>query len=109
MKNITYQEYWNEIEPIVKNCFDSKEYDDIDEDTWTERLQEQIDGHQWIIYTGRNYEVLLLSKNETAIDDIGFEAGDFAKVVTQAAYFAMEADCLDYFSNNRDEIVKEAA
>lgn len=111
MKNLTYNDYSNEIASIVKNCFDAKEYEDTDEDTWTDRLHENIDNHQWVIYTAFHTDVL----NHTTNEDYCFEQGliDASKAqslsdITQTATFwAMYADCVEYFENNSEELTKD--
>lgn len=112
MKDITCKEYHEEIESIVRNCFDAQTYDDINEDTWTDRLHEQIDGHQWVIYYAYHLDVLKHTDNQ----DYGYDNGLMAEkydslssCLTHATYWAMYADCQDWFSSNRDEVVKEAA
>lgn len=110
--NITSQKYWEEIESIVKNCFDEKEYDDVSEDTWEDRLYEIIDGHQWVIYTAYYFDVLKHSNNDEAIEDWDLEENSkkgFHNLLQIATCAAMQADCLDYFSRNREEILKEVA
>ncbi len=110
-KDITYKEYHDEIESIVRNCFDAETYNDIDEDTWTDRLHEQIDGHQWVIYTGYHTDVLKLSDNDDYCFDQGLIDASSAKSLSDitiiAAFWAMYADCLDWFSSNRDEVVQD--
>lgn len=110
MKNIDHKEYWDEIKSIVENCFDSKVYEDTEEDTWTERLHNQVDGHKWVIYYAYHFDVLKLSENEDYAFDNGLIDASSIKslsdCLTNCAYWAIYADCDDYFSNNRDKILE---
>lgn len=66
-----------------------------DIDDMHQRVWEDVDGSQWIIYYGRNMDVLEQSRNSDAIDDAGVEistSGGWRSILAQVAFFAMEAD-----------------
>lgn len=84
MEPITQHEYWKEVESIsnelqseaLQELLDGgAEREDIDSNQiWeimADRLHETIDGHQWIIYTYYNYQVLQHSPND------GYSAENF--------------------------------
>ena len=79
--NMTQREYWEEVESLAKSITEET-LDSLDAETQAkvreqgfdavdsasevlqERLWETIDGHQWIIYTAYNFDVLRFSDNE---------------------------------------------
>ena len=79
------------------------------------RLHETIDGHQWVIYTSYNLDVLRHSDNEDAyIDNFGGE--DAAHLLKDRgisglhavmAYCAMEQDVQSILSDALDEAIEE--
>lgn len=61
---ITYRAYWTEVDSIVTNILEeSREYK-VSYDDVQERVWEDVDGHQWVIYTRYHYEVLGHSEND---------------------------------------------
>lgn len=90
---MTYNEYYNALNEIVDELLERLATEEFPLDEIYDKLHEEIDGHEYIIYTARNLEVLMHSSNWTALDDVGVDGHqDFATMVRTAAYFAMEAD-----------------
>ena len=92
MDNITQAEYFKECRAIateiVKEC-------DGDEETIQDKLHETIKGHQWIIYTFYNLQVLTHSRNENAYFDefgVSLDTADFSSTMAKLAYFSMMTD-----------------
>jgi hypothetical protein len=101
-KMITEREYWSEVKAIQKNLLDEykQEGADTDPNEWVnDRMHETIDGHQWIIYTYYNTQVLTHSKNDDAyFEEFGpLEATGFSDAVAKMAYAALYADVMDDF------------
>lgn len=70
---ITDQEYWAEINAIVESI--AEEYTPETQEDAHNALWEVIDGHQWVIYTSHNFEVLARSHNAAyAVENWGIES-----------------------------------
>ena len=65
---MTEKEYWAEVKELA--AYILEEASDRDEDV-QDVLHEVIDGHQWVIYTHQNREVLLHCSNPDAYAEIG--------------------------------------
>lgn len=102
-KRLTEKEYWDEIKSIVDSVIsESKEYDQDREDT----LWETIDGHQWVIYTFYNYQVLSISPNAGyAVEEWGTDGivTDGYLDTARLTFGAMLADCHEEMANRPDE------
>lgn len=110
MSDITHKQYWDEIESIVETCW--TDYDNQTEDNWLDALHEQIDGHQYVIYNAYHYQVLLYSPNEEYGYKNGLMAESYKRLsdcLIHATYWAMYADCVEYFENNKEEIMGRVA
>lgn len=98
MNSITQAEYYSECQSIatetVKEC-------EGNEESIQDQLHEAVDGHQWIIYTFYNLQVLQHSRNENAyFDDFGpLVADDFSSCMAKLAYAALMADVQEYLSD----------
>lgn len=98
---ITEREYNDVIREIAQKTLpeEYREYgDDQDPDDFiSDRLHEIVDGHEWIIYTYYNSQVLTHSDNDGAyFDDIGaLEASDYNSAVQPMAFYAMRQDVVD--------------
>lgn len=96
-ENILSRRYRAQIVGIVddlRDCIKSGEVTDAD--GAYEWLHETLDGHQWVIYTHYNYDVLRESSNcDAAADECGGEGLIKDGNVNWAllAYCAMKADC----------------
>ncbi len=96
MTDITYSDYWTEIQSIVETTFEECREHQREP---SEQLHETIDGHEWVIYTHSNHDVLKVSPNDgyaiseglsTGLDDNGGIA------FSQLAFGAMYADCMEH-------------
>lgn len=108
MNNITEHEYWKEIDSlagdIVAELRDELADDDeeIDASDAYERVQEMVDGHEWIIYCAYNLDVINHSDNPDAWEDLGTDyAGQIIRdqgldaLHAYIACLAMQADLMD--------------
>ena len=93
LKEITYKEYWEEIESLVEMI--SNEYDLTEVDLY-DAIHEVIDSHEWIIYNYYNLQVLEHSDNKDYMFEQGLadlsNASTIADVLNPCAYWAMYAD-----------------
>lgn len=97
--DITASDYWNEIRSIAENV---KQDVRENEGDVSEAVHDAIDGHQWVIYTGYNLDVLKHCSDESAGIDEGLidanaalAEGGLSKLTAQLAYCAMERDVYD--------------
>lgn len=68
------QEYWDAVRDIATEIEDAVKSGEIeDEETYRERMREAVDQSAWVIYTLRNFQVLLYCNNSDAYTD---EFGD---------------------------------
>ena len=58
---MNYGEYWREVASLAETITAEAA---ADGDDLHDRLHETIDGHEWVIYTYRNHEVLRFSEND---------------------------------------------
>ena len=115
MSELTYSEYWTEIQSIADNLVsEAMEACDNDREAAEEsiqdtRLHETIDGHQWVIYCAYNLDVLKHSDNESYFEDnIGgadhiLKDGGIDQLHTVMAFYAMYADVQEKLSDAFDE------
>ncbi len=93
--NISYRQYWNEINSIVDETFqEAREHQTIP----IEHLHETIDGHQWVIYTAYAFDVLKHSDNgDYSAEQFGAESlvKDGQTNWAVMVYGAMYGDCMD--------------
>jgi len=113
MADLSYNEYWKEInslaETIVEECISDTGMDPADldmdslEDCAYERIWETVDGHQWIIYYAYNPDVIKHSANEGAHEDMGgselFAGKSYNEIGTIVAFYAMESDLSNAVGN----------
>ena len=109
MTNITYQEYWAEVESVAADILaEALEDNDNDIDAATGdiydcRLHFTIDYHQWIIYSAYNLDVIQHSDNEDYYaENFGSEAlahslseGGLNMLHCHIAFWALYADVSD--------------
>lgn len=91
MNPISLAEYAAECTAIAREIVEECEGD---EDTINDRLHETVDGHQWIIYTYYNAQVLTHSRNKDAyFENFGkLEVESYSDAMAKMAYAALEAD-----------------
>ena len=105
MTNITYREYQDEIsdlaEDLYKEAMEEHPEDEDDRNAFIlDRVNEIVDGHQWIIYCASNLAVYEHSPNADAYqdmygnDDLGAIVADrgLLGLHTVIAYCSMQAD-----------------
>lgn len=93
-EQVTYSEYWNEIASLAKQI--SKEAREESRDI-IEVLDETIDGHQWVIYTSFNFDVLRHCSDHDVIFENSSDASNQDGMFWgRAAYFAMHRDICEH-------------
>lgn len=100
-------DYHREIQSLADSfreaCRDG-EVDPQDPHTW---LHETIDGHQWVIYTAYNFDVLRHSPNDGAmVEHFGSDGvvQDGTLNTAALAYCAMEQDVLEAIDSDGFEL-----
>lgn len=68
---MTQGDYWREVRSIVDSLLEESHSDGEDREGLETRLWETIDGHQWVIYTAYNFDVMKHSPND------GYSAENF--------------------------------
>ncbi len=121
MSDITRSQYCDEIKSIASSMAEEAlsdndwDRDAAEEDINDSRLHETIDGHQWVIYTAYNLDVIRHSDNSDAyVDNFGTaDAGGIIKdkgidgLHAVMAYCAMEQDVRDIMSDALDDALEE--
>lgn len=103
--NMIREWYYTEIRSMVDGLIADLKSEDLDDaDTcreWlTERIDEDTDGHEFVIYTYKAKCLLLASDNE---DAYATELGEPAPSVEAAACMAMRADVWELLGAREDE------
>ena len=121
MSEITRSQYYEEIRSIASYMAEEAlsdndwDRDAAEEDINDSRLHETIDGHQWVIYTAYNLDVIRHSDNSDAYVD-NFGADDAGHIIKDRgidglhavmAYCAMEQDVRDILDDALDESMEE--
>lgn len=130
-EDMTRSEYWAEVASLAKSITEET-FADLDEDTQaevreadgdlnevdearealSERLWETIDGHQWIIYTSYNFDVLRFSDNESySIDNFGADSivADGRIKWEALAFGALYADVQEHSDFGKVPVPEEAS
>jgi len=94
MDDITRQAYWTEIRSLADDAIEAwRDGDVADRDGLYDWMHETADGHEWVIYTHCNYDVLKWSDNSDAFEDMGgLGNNEDGMLFAHMAYCAMEAD-----------------
>lgn len=99
MDPITSADYWKEISELAADMVHevadeiAAENEDDARDRLSDLTHETVDGHQWIIYTYYNQQVLQHTRNEDAFADCGLTSPDsFSAITLQCAFWAMRQD-----------------
>jgi hypothetical protein len=123
MSELTYNEYWKEINEIAYTLVEES-MDDCDNDKGCAeeqindyRLHETIDGHQWVIYYGYNLDVIKQSDNEDYYNDnfgaeslaTSLEQGGLDMLHCHIAFWCMYADVQDALEAAFDEYEADQA
>ena len=106
------REYYGEIRDTARDILDEAEsgLDDYDEarEYIDERLHEAADGSQWVIYTAKNLDVLKVSDNWLAIDELGdFSYSSLSEALAPSAYYAYRQDLQESVDAQADEYWKD--
>lgn len=100
------KEWRSETRPLRRQRIQSQ-----DPNEWvSDRLHQWIDGHSWIIYTSRVFDVLRFTNNREAYQDEMDElpGGDnFDQLATQVAFVAMRQDVMDVVDMDDYEIEED--
>jgi len=87
---VLQRDYQDDVQGIVDEMRRQVRDGECDEDDFFERLDEQIDGHQRVIYTAKARVGLCCTDNPDAYQD---ETGELApESVEVAMYYALRAD-----------------
>ncbi len=99
---ITEKEYWQEVRSLAISILDdaweqhpSEDDQREREEFMSDRLHEDVDGHQWIIYTHYNVQVLHCAHNPEAYwDQMGEapQAENYGQLMAVLAYSALQED-----------------
>ena len=109
MTEISYREYWAEIESICTSTLEEcREHQRIPH----EQLWETIDGHEWVIYTHSNFDVMKHSKNDGySAENFGVESitQDGALKTEAIAFGCLYGDCIENADFDWNEIPEQEA
>lgn len=108
---LTERKYNSEIRCICGSAYSEYELSfDTDPSEWLGTwLPQTINGHEWIIYTHYNTQVLTHSRHEDAYwDEYGEpEATSYGKLMALLAYWAMHADVMERIDMSKFEAEEE--
>lgn len=111
--DMTRSEYWAEVRSLAQSIREDaiERWDNGNGDDWDEALSEAmyeaVDGHQWVIYTAYNFDVLRFSENEGySVENFGIETvvSDGAIHWAMLAYGALYGDVCDTIDHDEPEI-----
>ena len=93
--------YWRSVEGIAQEILE-EHYGD--HDAISEAVTEYVDSSEWIIYTGKQLAVLLLTENDPSMVEIG-DSDDcsWSRMQTTAAFVAMEGDVWDAIRRKEED------
>ena len=99
---MNHHEYWTQVHRIADELYEEHGND------WSlaqDELHEWIDSHQYIIYTHQATCVMTHTDNQDALFEHGFEPSthSWGQMISQFAYFAMEADVIDRLNHLEEE------
>jgi hypothetical protein len=92
--------YKSDVQSYAQDLKERFAQGDIDE--MYDAVHETVDGSQWIIYYGRNLEVLQSTNHEDNYEDQGMEldtSKGWRNIITQVAYWAMIGDVEEALSD----------
>ena len=104
-------EYWADIKSMAEEICTEYPDQDADHNDRCDRVHEDVDGSQWIIYNWRIPKVLEYSSNEPdakEVQSMSGEDADWRKQQQIAAFMAMEADLYEAIKEE-DERREEVA
>ena len=123
MSELTYNEYWAEVQSISDNLASEAMADNdndreaAEEDINDMRLHETIDGHQWVIYYSYNLDVIKHSDNDDYYNDnfgaeslaVSLNEGGLDTLHCHIAFWALYADVQDKLSDSLDAYEEDEA
>lgn len=95
MTEVSYGDYWKEVEDLAKQVADECREHGTDRD---DVLHETIDGHEWVIYHGKALCNVLAhtTSDDAAFDEMGddvlHDCASAGEVYSRLAFFALRAD-----------------
>lgn len=92
LRSAYYSHVRDTARELVEEC---RSGEIADREALIERIDQECDGTEWVIYTQKAQVVLLVSENDSAgIDDLGADGFDWSAGVpwSQLAYFALRQD-----------------
>lgn len=108
----TRRDYIDTVTSIVEDIFHDLEittqeqYETLSDDV-QDRIWQDVDGSQWIIYTYLNNKVLEYTDNEDAYEQQGIEldtSKGFSHIRVQVAFWAMYQDVMEELSRAVDDL-----
>jgi hypothetical protein len=103
---MTQNEYRDECTSLAREALRESKGD---RDAAAERVREAVDGHEWIIYTRHNFDVLKHCTDEAHGIDEGLvdanaalKDGGLGKLLMQLAFWSMEQDVLEALGREPD-------
>jgi len=105
---VHYREYYDEVKAVAEAVVDDVVRADLPleeaaREMLLERVHEAVDGHQFVIYTKQNLDVLVASSNWLAAEEEGLIEGDVAHTLAVLAYGAMNRDVMEEAENLLEE------
>jgi hypothetical protein len=97
MDDITYADYWFEVERIAKEVIEEHKEPE-NEDNFSDLITKHTGEHQWIIFYGPAFDVLKHSRNESyGLEEeiVDSHVKDFSQFISSMAFMAMYADIMD--------------
>jgi hypothetical protein len=104
--------YYNRVRLIAKAAIEECPTDDSERDDY---IWQDVDGDSYIIYTGKNLDVLRFTENDDAYEEAGSDFSDVTgayAIYQRVAFYAMRQDVLDEVARlieERDEEEEEVA
>jgi hypothetical protein len=102
--------YWDTVKAIAEEIHDEYPDPDDDHNERADRVHEDVDGSQWIIYYNKNDTVLNETHNypdDRDVREMAGDTGDWKKMRTVTAFLAMEADVYEVLKELDDEAEDE--
>lgn len=108
----TRRDYIDTVTSIVEDIFSdleikTQEQYEAHQDDVQERIWQDVDGSEWIIYTYLNNKVLEYTENEDAYEEQGMEldtSKGFSSIRAQVAFMAMYQDAMEELSRTVDDL-----
>ena len=97
----TRAEYWRDVDTIASEIL-AQHYGD--HNAICEAVHEHVDGSAWIIYTGQQLAVLMLTLNDPDGGEVAaMSDGSWQNMQTVAAFLAMEGDVWEAIRSKEED------